>query len=332
MAHPTVCIIGGSGFIGTELTAALLEAGHSVRIVDLNPRGRFATLTLKADVRDIEQLRTAIEGEVIINLAAEHRDDVKPLSRYTEVNVHGAENVCRVAAEKRIDHVIFTSSVAVYGFAPPGTGEHGEIRPFNEYGRTKFLAEEVYRRWYTEDETARTLTIVRPTVVFGEENRGNVYNLMYAVASNRYVQIGSGSNVKSMAYVKNVAGFLRHALTFQRGYRLYNYVDGPDFSTSEIVSILRTTLGKPADPPVRLPYPVGLTIGYVADAVANITGKILPISSIRVQKLCATTQFASSATQSGFVPPVPLDEALKRTLRHEFLQKPTSNEPAQQAH
>lgn len=332
MAPPSVCIIGGSGFIGTELTAVLLEAGHTVRIVDLNPRGRFASLTVKADVRDIEQMRAAIDGDVIINLAAEHRDDVKPLSRYTEVNVHGAENVCRVATEKRIDHVIFTSSVAVYGFAPPGTGEQGEIRPFNEYGRTKYLAEEVYRGWYAENDQARTLTIVRPTVVFGEENRGNVYNLMYAVASNRYVQIGPGRNVKSMAYVKNVAGFLQHALTFQRGYRLYNYVDGPDFSTSEIVSILRTTLGKPADPPVRLPYPVGLTLGYVADAVANLTGRNLPISSIRVQKLCATTQFASSANQSGYVPPVPLDEALKRTLRHEFSLNSNSTEPSRQAH
>ena len=53
---------------------------------------------------------------VIINLAAEHRDDVKPSSLYHEVNVEGAKNVCDIAS-KKIHSIIFTSSVAVYGLS-----------------------------------------------------------------------------------------------------------------------------------------------------------------------------------------------------------------------
>ena len=51
------------------------------------------------------------------------------------------------ATEKGVVCIVFTSSVAVYGFAPPNTDESGAINPFNEYGRTKCDAEQVYREW-----------------------------------------------------------------------------------------------------------------------------------------------------------------------------------------
>ena len=48
----------------------------------------------------------------------------------------------------------------------------GESNYFNDYGRTKYLAEQVYKAWQAEDPESRTLVIVRPTVIFGEGNRG----------------------------------------------------------------------------------------------------------------------------------------------------------------
>ena len=81
--------------------------------------------------------------------------------------------------------------MAIYGFAPANTGENGEPNYFNEYGRTKYLAEQIYRDWQQEDPLNRTLVIVRPTVVFGPGNRGNVYNLLKQIASKRFVMIGA---------------------------------------------------------------------------------------------------------------------------------------------
>ena len=95
-----VTVIGGSGFIGTRLVRRLREAGHSVTIVDKAKSPAYPELVRIADVRDPAALREACRGsEVIYNLAAEHRDDVRPLSLYDEVNVGGATNTCEAARE-----------------------------------------------------------------------------------------------------------------------------------------------------------------------------------------------------------------------------------------
>ena len=52
-----------------------------------------------------------------------------------------------------------------------------------------------------------SLIIVRPTVIFGEGNRGNVYNLFKQIASNKFLMVGDGNNKKSLAYIGNVVAF-----------------------------------------------------------------------------------------------------------------------------
>ena len=97
--------------------------------------------------------------------------------------------------------------MAVYGFAPPGTDETGGIHYFNDYGRTKYLAEEEHRAWLRE-KPENCAVIVRPTVIFGEGNRGNVYNLLRQMAGGRFPMVGRGTNRKSMNYVENVAALI----------------------------------------------------------------------------------------------------------------------------
>lgn len=314
-----VVVIGGSGFIGTRLVRRLREAGHEVAIADKQPSDAFPELVRPCDVRDPGALEEACRGaEVIVNLAAEHRDDVRPVSLYDEVNVDGARNTCRAAEALGVSRVVFTSSVAVYGFSDRPRDESAPPNPFNDYGRTKLEAEGVFRAWQ-EASPERSLTIVRPTVVFGEDNRGNVYNLLRQIARGPFVMIGDGRNCKSMAYVENVAAFLEHALGHGPGLHLFNYVDQPDFDMTRLVRLIRTALGKSPEPRLRLPYALGHGLGAACDGVAALVRRPLPISRIRVEKFCASTVFsAEKARASGFEPPVDLETALRRTIEHEF--------------
>lgn len=321
-------VVGGSGFIGTRLCQLLEREGQPFVIVDKRVSSDFPAQTRVADVREPATLDAAIDRDaVLINLAAEHRDDVRPISLYYDVNVQGAANLCQIAEAKGIRQIIFTSSVAVYGFAPVGTDESGAINPFNDYGRSKAQAEDVLRAWQAKSPVDRSLVIVRPTVVFGERNRGNVYNLLRQVASGRFMMVGDGTNRKSMAYVENVAAFIRHAMGLGSGVHTYNYIDKPDFTMNHLVSIIDQALGHPDKSRPRLPFGIGLAIGHAFDLAARLSGRQFPISAIRVRKFCADSSYNTAVSQTGYIPPVSLDEALTRTIRHEFIDPPKSDQP-----
>ena len=306
-------IIGGAGFLGTQLAKALDLHDLRFRIFDKALSGdEFC------DVSDLSSMDSLPSADTVVNLAAEHRDNVQPRSLYNDVNVVGAQNVCDYCRRCGIKKIVFTSSVAVYGFAPEGTDESGALNPFNDYGRTKMKAEAIYREWLAEDPQQRTLVIVRPTVIFGENNRGNVYNLFRQIATRRFIMLGAGTNRKSMAYVKNAAEFLAFSLHFGPGEHLYNYVDKPDIDMNTLVSRCRSALFRKKNVGLRLPGWLAYLVGYGADAVAAITGKRLPVSAIRVKKFMSTTAFNSNVSATGFVPPFTLEEGIDRTLKHEF--------------
>lgn len=311
-------VVGGSGFIGTRFISTLLEQGHRVVNLDIAPSAEHADLTTIGDVRDIGAVTAALQGaDVVVNLAAVHRDDVRPLALYESVNVGGARSLVAAAEKAGVEHVVFVSSVAVYGLGRPRPSESDPTEPFNEYGRTKLAAEGVLSAW-ADAAPGRTLTMLRPCVVFGEGNRGNVWTLASQVASRRFLMIGDGSNRKSMAYVGNIAAFLAHVVQAPPSVRLVNYADRPDLTTAELVGVLSDELGIRL-PRVRLPLLAGKAASAVLDGVAKATGRTFPVSAVRVEKFVAETTVDTERLQGlGFTPPFRMDDALRRTVATEF--------------
>lgn len=313
-------IIGGAGFVGTRLAKVFGESGQAYRIYD-----KALADDQFVDVAVSESLKHLPSADAVINLAAEHRDDVSPRSLYALVNVEGARNVCDYCRAAGINKIIFTSSVAVYGFAPEGTDETGNFNPFNDYGRTKMEAEAVYREWFEEDPQLRSLVIVRPAVIFGEQNRGNVYNLLKQIASKRFIMFGPGTNRKSMAYVQNVAEFIAFSVNLGIGQHLYNYVDKPDFDIATLVTRCRSVLFDKETVGPKLPAWLGIVIGYGFDALSAVTSRNFSVSSIRVKKFMGTTAFGTSVARTGFIPRHSLSEGIEKTVRHEFLNGTAKN-------
>jgi nucleoside-diphosphate-sugar epimerase len=311
-----ILVIGGSGFIGTNLVKFLLSAGHKVSIFDKALSKTFGNLTTLGDVRDLKALTIALEGiDIVYNLAAEHRDDVTPISLYYDVNVQGAKNIRQAAEINGVKKIIFTSSVAVYGLNRPNPDEMSPTEPFNHYGKSKLEAEVVFSEWVDKGEE-RGLIILRPVVVFGPGNRGNVYNLIKQIQSNRFMMVGLGDNCKSMAYVGNLASFLAKATKFGTGKQLFNFATKPDLTVRELVHLIQGELGLSTRIP-KLPYLVGLAGGFSFDLLSKVTGKKFPISSIRIRKFCANTTVSTKALKEiGFQSPFTLQEGLKKMIAH----------------
>ena len=315
-----ILIVGGSGFIGTRLIDDLLNNGHNVKIFDKVESNKYPELTILGDVRDKESLTEACKGvDIIYNLAAEHADNVTPLSLYDEVNVGGAENVVSAAKVNGIKKIIFTSSVAIYGLDKGECDETFLPDPFNEYGRSKLKAEKVFLKWQKED-TENMLFILRPSAIFGEGNRGNIYNLLKQVHSGKFIMIGEGKNRKSIGYVGNIADFLAYLADKETSVDIYNFSDKPDMTSREMVDFIQKVLGREKKIP-SVPSVIGILGGYAFDLLSLLTGKKFAVSSIRIKKFMAdTTINTDKLRKSGFNPPYTLKEGLERTIRYEFMQ------------
>lgn len=322
-----ITMIGASGFVGTRLLDLLKPTGkYELKNIDLLPSHFFNDITEIGDVRDQKLMDEKLQGaDVVILLAAQHRDDVSPVSLYYDVNVGGMETTLKAMEKNGVKRIIFFSSVAVYGLNKINPNEEHEKDPFNHYGKSKWQAEQVLQEW-AKTHKDWNINIVRPTVIFGERNRGNVYNLLKQISSGKFAMIGSGNNKKSMAYVGNIVAFVQFIIEHcTTGYNVYNYIDKPDFTMNELVGHVSKVLGKHI-PTTHFPYWLGMLGGYCFDLLAFVTRKKLTISSVRVKKFCATTEFDSSKMlKSGFKAPYTLGEGLARTLEFEFVHPRTDD-------
>lgn len=320
-----ILLIGASGFVGTRLISQLDV--KNCQNIDKNPSVKYPEITKLQNILENSLIDSIpSETQTIVLLAAEHRDDVSPTTLYYDVNVGGTRNVLNAMDQKGIKKIVFTSSVAVFGLNKTNPDESHPVDPFNHYGKSKWQAEEVLREWYNKDPNNRSLTILRPTVIFGERNRGNVYNLLKQIASGKFMMIGRGINKKSMAYVGNIVAFIQYCIETQKpGYRLFNYIDKPDLDMNDLVIQVEKSLNKKL-PAIRLPYWLGYMGGLSFDLLAKLTGKRFSVSAVRVKKFCATTQFdATKAHNTSFKAPFTLSEGLHRTLHYEFIDPQKDN-------
>lgn len=320
--------IGGSGFVGSRLISLLQKSEqYKITNVDIVESNIDGCKTIIGDVRIQSDIVNALKGaDTVILLAAQHRDDVTPISLYYDTNVNGIKNVLHAMEINNVKRIIFFSSVSIYGLNKKNPDENFSADPFNHYGKSKWEAEQYLNEWSNNhDDTI--VTIIRPTVIFGENNRGNIYNLLNQITNGSFVMVGDGKNIKSMAYIENIVSFVRFILDKdERENSVYNYADKPDYDMNKLTFLVREVINKKKTL-LHFPYWLGMLGGYVFDIVSFITRKKLPISSIRVKKFCSNTMINSDKVgNSGFIAPYSLSEGLVRTIKYEFLDKTIEEE------
>jgi nucleoside-diphosphate-sugar epimerase len=312
-------VTGGTGFIARHFVPRLLARNDEATLFDRLPSewDAGAARVVMGDIRDISAVRAAMLGcDAILHLAAAHHDSGIPRSTYFSVNEAGAQVLCEAADAVGIRQVCFFSTVAVYGAATPPLHEGIEPRPESAYGQSKWAAEQVFRTW-SERGDGRAVLTVRPTVVFGPWNYANMFTLIQSIDQGRYLNIGPGTNVKSIVFVENVVDATLHLWTRANRppWSIVNLVDKPDLTSGQIAACICRSLGK-RPPRVRLPVRIALAVGLAADAASRATGRSFPISRARIRKYAIDeTKFeATELRHQGFRSTVSLEDGLAATV------------------
>jgi nucleoside-diphosphate-sugar epimerase len=312
-----ILITGDAGFIGSYIVASLQARGCTLRGLDHAPGAETHQRYDRrvADIADEHAVISAMHGiDTVIHLAAEHKDSGIHSEDYFRVNVGGTRTILEAMSETGVKKLVFFSSVAVYGNAD-FPSEETQPAPSNAYGHSKLEAEQVISQWIAKD-ASRQAVIIRPTVVFGPRNRANIFKLIKYVCDKNFIWVGKGENVKSVAYVENIAEATMFLMDRLRpGVDIYNYVDEPQMTTRQIVSLIAAKAGVPA-PGFSLPLGIAVPAAKVLDVVATLTGRDFAISTNRLKKFNTSTRFQSGKLRSaGFLPPFTIEEGIGKNVR-----------------
>ena len=196
-----VVIFGGAGFIGTHLAEEHVARGDDVVVADLRPSAVPGVRSVHMDVRQPVELDVPAP-DVIYDLAAVHRTPGHEPHEYYETNIGGARNVSAWATAAEVPHVVFTSSISVYGARETKVDEGTPPQPDTDYGRSKLEAEQIHLA--AAAAAGRRLTIARPAVVFGAGENGNFTRLAHNLRRGSFVLPGRDDTIKGAGYVKDL--------------------------------------------------------------------------------------------------------------------------------
>lgn len=204
MSGRQVLITGGAGFIGTHLARRLQAIGAEVISLDLKPPREVLTgaTYLVGDVTALDKVNLP-PVDAIWNLAAVHTTPGHPDHEYYDANVSGALEVTRLARERDIKEIVFTSSISVYGPSEERKTEASAPAPTSAYGKSKLMAEKIHGDWQAE-APERRLTTIRPAVVFGQGEGGNFARMAALLKKGVFIFPGRRDTVKSCIYVEDL--------------------------------------------------------------------------------------------------------------------------------
>jgi nucleoside-diphosphate-sugar epimerase len=336
----TVVLFGGTGFIGTHLAEHLLQYCHADRIylVDLNePRKSPYTplreaglksgnvVFVKHDVRKLVPPGMLPEkADIIFNLAAVHREPGHLAHEYFETNLTGAENVCAWASTAGCEMLVFTSSISPYGPSEEKRTESSIPAPATPYGSSKLGAEKIHMDWRGAC-AGRRLLILRPGVVFGAGEGGNVTRLVRSLVKGYFVYLGNRRTIKAAGYVKELCLATMFGLEEIRKADppelLINFTMDPPPTVEDMVNAILRTIGK-ARKPFSVPPRLLLGLSYALFQVERLVGIKVPINPVRVRKLIRSNSvWAEQLKSLGYQYKYTLESAFddwKRDLPEDF--------------
>lgn len=286
---PTALIFGGTGYIGMNLAESLVaDAGIRVVLADIKPPEREipGVSHVHCDVRKPidASLFAGLQVDWIFNFAAIHREPGHAAHEYYDTNLAGAENVCALAEAIGCDRILFSSSISVYGPTPAATSEQSPKLPNTPYGVTKLIAEYMHREWLARG-ASRKLVIVRPGVIYGPADPGNILRMIRAVKRGYFVLPTASTIKKSYGYIYGLIDSMRYAMSLPEPLVIYNYVERETMPLGQMIATINEVFGSKGR---LIRAPMGLLV-LAARLIQSVNPNLNGIHPDRVRKVARPT-------------------------------------------
>lgn len=332
-AKRTALVVGGAGFLGKHIVQQLLDTGrYKVRVFDIRACGNPGADMVVGDIRKQEDVTNACRGvDVAVHVATATPTSENALNKQLmdDVNVKGTAHVVEACKQLGISSLVYTSSASVVfdGSDLVGVDESRPYtaRPMDYYTETKVKGEQLV---LAANSPNLAVVALRPSGIFGEGDTVMVPTFVrQAKAGKMKYIIGNGKNVWDFTYVGNVAQ--AHVLAADKlaigsplaGQALFITNQEPiPFWT--FTGDMLQGLGY-ARPHIKLPLLLILCIAMLFEYV--IRPLLKPIKELstdftvfRVRIVTRQRAFSCEKAKKllGYVPGVPLQEGIQRTVAH----------------
>jgi NADH dehydrogenase len=292
-----VLVTGGTGFVGTGIVRALLDAGHTVRVLE-RESGKAAQAGLEGveavqgDMSDAASLRSAVGGQdAVVHLVAIITGKPEEFERVME---QGTRDLVAAAKEAGVRRFVLISALGV-------TEETKDLVP---YYRAKWDMER------TVKESGLEYVIFRPSFVFGPGGAALQQFTKIAKLAPVTPIVGPGTQRLQPIWIEDVGAYFEEGLTRPEAANRTFEIGGPDVVTwNEFWERLKRTLGI-RRPSIHLPFGLMRAQAAVLEKLPKP-----PVTRDQLKMLAAGDSVVTNtdAVDTFNLPLVPLDEQLRRS-------------------
>ena len=287
-------ITGNKGFVGSNLSEFLETQGKNILGVSRNPAEKEITY------KDIDK-EVLNQSKAFIHLAgkAHNLKKTSEENEYFEVNTELTKTLFNKFLESDCETFIYMSSVKAVADVVEGIlYENVKPNPITAYGKSKLAAEQyILSKEISKD---KRVYILRPCMIHGPKNKGNL-NLLYNFVSKGIpYPFGKYKNKRSFVSVENLCFIINELIDnseIQSG--IYNIADDESISTNKLVKIIGNTISKSVKI-LKIPKLIIKLLAKIGDIIP------IPINSERLQKLTESYEVSNAKIKKAIQKELPL--------------------------